>query len=239
MKVEHIEHIEVKDEHNYNENDVISARDRLKGALQDLVHHEDDETASSEDDNSRYKQPKRPIDSPSRTKTKKRRVDNAISNAFHHTYVMKLFDRSVDLAQFEEDTPLYPICRAWMANQPRNPHYVIKRRLSSPEPELTRLNINGDDDSPISDIHRLPPPAMELVNRIPSPLPEQIETNFDVDIFDNKNPPSREELMQGHQTRWVNVRRKWQDQAKKYEDRYFQSTAVLTAIYNKAQENMA
>ena len=33
---------------------------------------------------------------------------------------MKLFDRSVDLAQFEENTPLYPICRAWMANKPRS-----------------------------------------------------------------------------------------------------------------------
>lgn len=39
--------------------------------------------------------------------------------AYHNTFVMKLFDRSVDLAQFKEDTPLYPICRAWMANQPR------------------------------------------------------------------------------------------------------------------------
>lgn len=46
--------------------------------------------------------------------------------AFHHTYVMKLFDRSVDLARFEEDTPLYPICRAWMANQPRNPQLIVK-----------------------------------------------------------------------------------------------------------------
>ena len=27
---------------------------------------------------------------------------------------MKLFDRSVDLAQFNENTPLYPIARAWM-----------------------------------------------------------------------------------------------------------------------------
>lgn len=45
---------------------------------------------------------------------------------YHHTYVMKLFDRSVDLARFEEDTPLYPICRAWMQNQPRNPQPIIK-----------------------------------------------------------------------------------------------------------------
>lgn len=28
--------------------------------------------------------------------------------------MMKLFDRSVDLAQFNEKTPLYPIARAWM-----------------------------------------------------------------------------------------------------------------------------
>ncbi len=45
------------------------------------------------------------------------------------TYVMKLFDRSVDLAQFDEDTPLYPICRAWMINQPHN------RNLGPSEPE--------------------------------------------------------------------------------------------------------
>lgn len=35
------------------------------------------------------------------------------------SYVLKLFDRSVDLSQFSEDSPLYPICRAWMVNQPK------------------------------------------------------------------------------------------------------------------------
>jgi hypothetical protein len=34
------------------------------------------------------------------------------------SFVMKLFDRGVDLAQFDETTPLYPICRAWMQNKP-------------------------------------------------------------------------------------------------------------------------
>lgn len=33
-------------------------------------------------------------------------------------YIIKLFDRSVDLAQFNTSTPLYPICRAWMRNNP-------------------------------------------------------------------------------------------------------------------------
>ena len=34
------------------------------------------------------------------------------------SYIIKLFDRSVDLAQFNTNTPLYPICRAWMRNNP-------------------------------------------------------------------------------------------------------------------------
>jgi hypothetical protein len=42
---------------------------------------------------------------------------------------MKLFDRSLDLAQFPENTPLYPVCRAWMRNQPHNtnmaPRYSV------------------------------------------------------------------------------------------------------------------
>merc|ERR1712071_387070 len=36
------------------------------------------------------------------------------------TYVLKLYDRSVDLAQFSSDTALYPVCRAWIKNQPNN-----------------------------------------------------------------------------------------------------------------------
>ena len=34
------------------------------------------------------------------------------------SFVMKLFDRSVDFAQFNEDTPLYALARAWMQNKP-------------------------------------------------------------------------------------------------------------------------
>ena len=47
---------------------------------------------------------------------------------------MKLFDRSVDLAQFEQSTPLYPICRAWMQNQPHNRNLGTRERTPSPEP---------------------------------------------------------------------------------------------------------
>lgn len=48
------------------------------------------------------------------------------------SYIMKLFDRSVNLAKFEESTPLYPLCRSWMQNQPRAlPMKQEKNRRSS------------------------------------------------------------------------------------------------------------
>ena len=36
---------------------------------------------------------------------------------------MRLFDRTVNLAAFTDDTPLYPVCRAWIHNlQPAHQH---------------------------------------------------------------------------------------------------------------------
>jgi hypothetical protein len=58
---------------------------------------------------------------------------------------MKLFDRSVDLAQFENETPLYPICRAWMRNQPLNQNLAPrKRNAGSPEP-AEEVNTDSDE----------------------------------------------------------------------------------------------
>ena len=48
---------------------------------------------------------------------------------------MKLFDRSVDLAQFQEGTPLYVMCRAWIKNEPHNKDLAVRQRTPTPEPE--------------------------------------------------------------------------------------------------------
>ena len=48
---------------------------------------------------------------------------------------MKLFDRSVDLAQFAENASLYPVCRAWMKNQPHNTTFAPRMRTPTPTPE--------------------------------------------------------------------------------------------------------
>lgn len=52
------------------------------------------------------------------------------------TVIMKLFDRSVDLALFPEDTPLYPVCRAWIQNRPHDRSLgTILGRPPSPKQE--------------------------------------------------------------------------------------------------------
>lgn len=50
------------------------------------------------------------------------------------SYIIKLFDRSVDLAQFNTSTPLYPICRAWMRNNPS-----VREPASSPSPSHSMI----------------------------------------------------------------------------------------------------
>lgn len=53
----------------------------------------------------------------------------SLQTLFEDAYIIKLFDRSVDLAQFSTSTPLYPICRAWMRNNP-----TVRDQSASPSP---------------------------------------------------------------------------------------------------------
>ena len=83
-----------------------------------------------------------PFPSPSKSARKRKRKSLDKTAGYHHTFVMKLFDRSVDLAQFcsslprpirgqypghttdQSETassyPLYPVARAWIRNEPSN-----------------------------------------------------------------------------------------------------------------------
>ncbi|XP_022380923.1 protein lin-37 homolog isoform X3 [Enhydra lutris kenyoni] len=74
---------------------------------------------------------------PHQRRKKRREMDDGLAEGGpqrSNTYVIKLFDRSVDLAQFSENTPLYPICRAWMRNSPS-----VRERERSPSSPLRPL----------------------------------------------------------------------------------------------------
>ncbi|XP_013853782.1 protein lin-37 homolog isoform X2 [Sus scrofa] len=74
---------------------------------------------------------------PHQRRKKRREMDDGLAEGGpqrSNAYVIKLFDRSVDLAQFSENTPLYPICRAWMRNSPS-----VRERERSPSSPLPPL----------------------------------------------------------------------------------------------------
>ncbi|XP_063984451.1 protein lin-37 homolog [Diachasmimorpha longicaudata] len=233
--------IEVKDEAPDNEVDV--ARHRFKGALRELKHHSESASSESSDESPPpdYKAGKR-VQKPNYSSPKpkiRRRRPLPNEQLFHHTYVMKLFDRSVDLAQFREDTPLYPICRAWMANQPRNPNLVPKIRSPSPEivNEVHSDNLLLDENGELRDVYNLPAPQQRQEifpkNRIPSPIPLPKEKlNLD---YDGQTLKSREVLMKEHRMHWGQVRRKWHQQTHKNEQRFAKSAYILSTIFKRAQ----
>ncbi|RZF37803.1 hypothetical protein LSTR_LSTR007165 [Laodelphax striatellus] len=216
---------------------IVAARDRLKGALQDLIDHSDDDSSSSQDDHTPVSPPaKSPKKESKQTVRRKKKKEVDVDQQFHHTFVMKLFDRSVDLAQFAEETPLYPICRAWMANKPTiktEPENVPEKQKeeSMEEEKLKEENDEEIDPDNIKDVYKLPPPVGPPVNRIPSP--ERVEligiTDETFEMNTNKGV-----LLNEHMERWMRVRRKWQKAAQDNEARYAESGKILTAIYKKA-----
>lgn len=91
-------------------NTVQNARGRLKGALHDVIAPIDDEN-----DDTKIPLRGRP------PKRYKKDIPSAQgARPTQQSFIMKLFERSLDLVKFREKTALYPVCRAWMVNQPRS-----------------------------------------------------------------------------------------------------------------------
>ncbi|XP_063238133.1 protein lin-37 homolog [Bacillus rossius redtenbacheri] len=229
---------------------IDDARDRLKGALQELLGQSSDSSLSSSDEEREESARPAPVkkeraSAPSTPKTarsakRRRRRDSAPGSAFHHTFVMKMFDRSVDLAQFEENSPLYAVCRGWMANQPHGAGQPTKQQAETPErsgDEAVKEEEEGSEEGEeYEDVWAMPGPSPlpsdpgELRRlRIPSPVPhEQAE-------LDGKAAPGREALLGEHLKHWAQVSRKWRAAAQRNEQRYTASLQLLRTMYKRAQ----
>jgi len=214
-----------------------TARDLLSGALKEAIRKEDDEDAYSEAD-SMSSPVKRisgisPFASPTKTVRRRKRKSLDKSTAFHHTFVMKLFDRSVDLAQFRGSAnyPLYPVCRAWMRNEPANTGQAPRERTPTPEP-----GSDSDQESEAGDVYKLPPPVsipeVGPSPRIPPPPPVQTGTELDLDLDQTDAPPPAL-LLSNHLVRWWGVRKAWKQAANENEERYQKSLTILKDMFEK------
>lgn len=247
--------------------DVAAARSRLRGALlllldpsetstnddphkQGFKRKQDDVLSNLKQEQMLARQEEKKAAIAARRKQRRAEMSQV---AYHNTFVMKLFDRSVDLAQFKEDTPLYPICRAWMANQPRGVPFKIKRSPSpetKPKPEPldddeevangsgSRMDVDSAEESEVDlvrETYSLPPPAPLTFLRHPLSKPDEI-SSLDLILNEDSDAPSKEELLKEHVSKWTDVRNEWIKVANENEDRYKQSKKILKAIYEKAQK---
>ncbi|XP_064606496.1 protein lin-37 homolog [Liolophura sinensis] len=235
-----------------NKQEVSHARFRLNATLQDLVEKKEDGLSDDEIPGSQsevmLREPASPVlssskrSSLSRPSSRKRKrkddPDGIETDQYQHKYVMKLFDRSVDLAQFEENTPLYPICRAWMRNQPQ------KRDLSclrSPSPDPDPNSGLSDDEvtnGRMQNVYRMPSPLTLKVEvedgrdlRIPSPIP-QMDDTLDINADPDRAPPP-EQLLLNHMARWKLTRQKWRIACRQNEIRFAPSMNLLRDMFEQ------
>lgn len=199
---------------NVPDKEVSAARDRLKGALLEVlepVEESDTSIEHSPTKRERYNQHDNQKDSEDDRFSKRKSPPR-------QSYVLKLFDRSVDLSQFEEDSPLYPICRAWMVNQPKANYREHGQTYD--EPEMAHDSVE------------LPGPEGTSVSRIPELLPEQKARSKDnINLnYREAPPPPREQLLRSHTERWAAVRQAWIDQAQRVEERYEATQHFLNKI---------
>ncbi|KAG9482827.1 protein lin-37 homolog [Eleutherodactylus coqui] len=227
--------------------EAASARSRLDAVLKGLLDRSEVDREQMEDeggkasadpqckDSSPSAAGKRPSVRPSHHRRKKRKEEDGLPDATMpktNTFVIRLFDRSVDLAQFSEETPLYPVCRAWLRNSPGS---KAPEPPPTPPPSEEGDVVNGSSQN----IYHLPPPSVspatetgEPINlRIPPTLPREDEPlNISAP---SEMTPSMSTLINQNMNRWKKIRQRWKDASYRNQQRYAQSMNVLKEMYER------
>lgn len=231
-------HVKIKTERTDMEGS--GARSRLDAVLKGLVEKTETEKEQNENeagkisadalnkDLSPLSSGKRPPARFSQHKRKKRKeMDEGLPETNQHkqnAYIIKLFDRSVDLAQFNSSTPLYPICRAWMRNNPS-----VRESVTSPsspnsivDEEVTDINGKGQI------VNKLPLPTPCPVNSAGEPINLRIPpTEKPVVTKSAVKVTSSGPLISDHMERWKKIRQKWKECSNKNQLRYSESIKIL------------
>ena len=221
-----------------------AARDLLSGALKEAIRKEDDcdisdlESLPTPMKSLMASSSLSPFSSPSKRKRKRKSLDKTAAG-YHHTFVMKLFDRSVDLAQFKTSSdvscpsyPLYPVARAWIRNEPSNLNQAppAPRDSASPEPET-------DCPEEADSVTRLPPPAplAEDVRtvRVPPRLEPGLASDLDLELDQGDTGPPANVLLSSHLVKWWSVRKSWKQASAENEKRYQKSLTILKDMQEK------
>lgn len=135
----------------------------------------------------------------------------------------------MDLAQFSEDTPLFPICRAWMANDP----YKEKDNSMGSADKSTEV-VEGTVlvPSPDQPFNNFTSNGKYISPRIPSP-PAQPKDDLEGYLKGERPVPRAETLLIDNLHHWKMVREKWRAKSIENELRYSTGMNILKTIANQ------
>jgi protein lin-37 len=174
--------------------------------------HVEDEEAEDEEEEPPVKIKKEPRG----TKTIKQHIQSQNYTPQAASYIMKLFDRSVNLAQFEEDTPLYPLCRAWMKNQPR----AIVRS----EPVTDPVDVQQVEDGDIVEMPRV------RIRKGKTPARSEVRINkkdFDKGLQIDTELWTKEKLLDDHRAHWQAEKLRHIQSSQAFEEKHFAANLEL------------
>ncbi|XP_064536051.1 protein lin-37 homolog [Drosophila montana] len=157
----------------------------------------------------------------------KKNGNNAAQKSHSESYVMRLFERSLDLSKYKDKTPLYPICRAWMANQPRNPAVAIYNT------DGTNPTVKREDDAE-EILAKLLSGELKVLKEMPQArktdlpiIPPRLQQTQDAKL----QGASKDELLADNVSHWKRVRSHWLKHAQKYEhERYEIIDQIMDAV---------
>lgn len=142
------------------------------------------------------------------------------------SYIMKLFDRSVNLAQFEEDTPLYPLCRAWMKNQPRA---IVNRN----EPVNDPVDVQHAEDGDVVEMPRV------RIRKGKTPARSEVRINkkdFDKGLTIDTELWTKEKLLDDHRAHWQAEKLRHIQSSQAFEEKHFAANLELLESLIKESE---
>lgn len=141
--------------------------------------------------------------------------------------MLKLFDRSVDLAQFNDNSPLYALCRAWV----KNPASESKDLENDAEEQPEAMNI----DENVELIFKLPEPEPSKCDlRIPKCVKKPTTSIKEIDkAINSLKNEKMTTLLEMNKKRWKEVRTDWKKASLENEKRYRKSWLILKEMYDK------
>lgn len=157
---------------------------------------------------------------------KEQKVPRPIKQAQQASYIMKLFDRSVNLAKFTEETPLYPLCRAWMSNAPRQLTSIKVEKSSEP-------TVHPFEEGDVIEMPKI------RIRKGGKPLVQRKEVKIDHDELDKSIDSeiwTKEKLLEFHRGRWEGERQKQIDNSRNFEEKHFAANLELLESLFKGNE---